>query len=143
MEEATRFYISIFKDSKIISISRYGEAGPGPKGSIMTVVFRLAGQEFMGLDGGPMFKFSPAVSFVVNCENQKEVDEYWEKLSKGGEKGVCGWLTDKYGVSWQIVPIILGKMMIDPDPIKVDRVTKAMLKMKKLDIATLKKAYEG
>ncbi len=142
-EEAAKFYSTIFKNSKIGPIARYGKAGPGPDGSVMTVVFELEGNEFMGLNGGPVYKFNEAVSFVVNCEDQKEVDYYWEKLSKGGEKSVCGWLKDKFGVSWQIVPIEMSKLMSDPDPVKVERVTRAMLQMKKLDIAELKKAYKG
>ncbi len=142
-EEAAKFYTSIFKGSKTGPIARYGKAGPGPEGSVLTTVFELAGQEFMGLNGGPVFKFNEAVSFIVNCEDQKEVDYYWEKLSKGGEKGVCGWLKDKFGVSWQIVPIELSRLMADSDPEKVERVTRAMLQMKKLDVAKLKRAYKG
>jgi predicted 3-demethylubiquinone-9 3-methyltransferase (glyoxalase superfamily) len=142
-EEAANFYVSIFKNSKILSISRYGEAGPGPKGSAMTVVFQLDGEEFIALNGGPQFKFTEAISFVVNCETQQEVDEFWEKLSKDGEESRCGWLKDKYGLSWQIVPTILGKMMTDPDPQKSKRVMEAMLKMKKIVIDDLKRACEG
>ena len=142
-EEAANFYVSIFKNSKILSISRYGEAGPGPKGSAMTVVFQLDGEEFIALNGGPSFKFTEAISFVVNCETQQEVDEFWEKLSKDGEESRCGWLKDKYGLSWQIVPTILGKLMTDPDPQKSKRVMEAMLKMKKIVIDDLKRAYEG
>jgi len=142
-EEAARFYASIFKNSKIVTIARYGEAGPGPKGSVMTVVFELEGQEFIALNGGPQFKFTEAISFSVNCQTQKEVDEFWEKLSKGGEEGPCGWLKDKYGLSWQINPVILGEMLSDPDPKKSRRVMEAMLKMKKIDIAALKKAYNA
>ena len=145
-EEAVNFYTSIFKNSKILSVTRYGEAGAKaagrPKGSVMTVVFELGGQEFIALNGGPVFTFSPAISFVVNCETQEEVDELWEKLSEGGEKEQCGWLKDKYGVSWQIVPTVLGKMMQDKDPKKSEKVMKAMLQMKKLDIKGLKQAYE-
>jgi predicted 3-demethylubiquinone-9 3-methyltransferase (glyoxalase superfamily) len=141
-EEAVNFYISIFKNSKIVSVTRYGEVGPGPKGSVMTVTFQLDGQSFMALNGGPHFTFSPAISFVVNCETQEEVDELWEKLSEGGEKVECGWLKDKYGVSWQIVPTVLGEMLNDPDPVKSQRVIQAVLKMKKIDIEGLKKAYE-
>jgi predicted 3-demethylubiquinone-9 3-methyltransferase (glyoxalase superfamily) len=136
------FYVSIFKHSKVTGISRYGEAGPGPKGTVMTATFELEGQEFMALNGGPEFKFTEAISFFVNCETQEEVDELWEKLSAGGEKGPCGWLKDKYGVSWQIVPTALGEMLSDPDPEKSKRVTQAMLQMKKLDINTLRRAYE-
>ena len=141
-EEAVNFYVSIFKHSKVTSISRYGEAGPGPKGTVMTATFELEGQEFIALNGGPEFKFTEAISFFVNCETQAEVDELWEKLSAGGEKGPCGWLKDKYGVSWQIVPTALGEMLSDPDPEKSKRVTQAMLQMKKLDIDALRRAYE-
>jgi predicted 3-demethylubiquinone-9 3-methyltransferase (glyoxalase superfamily) len=141
-EEAMNFYVSIFKRSRVLNISRYGEAGPGPQGSVMTATFELDGQEFMALNGGPEFKFTEAISFFVNCETQEEVDELWEKLSAGGEKGPCGWLKDKYGVSWQIVPTALGEMLSDPDPEKSKRVTQAMLQMKKLDINALRRAYE-
>ena len=142
-EEAMNFYVSIFRNSRIVSVTRYGEAGPGAKGSVMTGKFQLDGQEFVALNGGPHFKFTEAVSFVVNCETQEEVDEFWEKLSEGGEKSQCGWLKDKYGLSWQIVPTILFEMLQDKDPEKSQRVMKAMLQMKKLDIPTLKQAYEG
>ena len=141
-EEAMRFYVSIFKNSKVGNISRYGDAGPGPKGTVMVAQFELDGQEFLALNGGPQFTFSPAVSFVVNCKTQDEVDEYWEKLSAGGETNQCGWLRDKYGLSWQIVPTILGELMQDKDPEKSGRVMKAMLQMHKIDIEGLKKAYE-
>jgi predicted 3-demethylubiquinone-9 3-methyltransferase (glyoxalase superfamily) len=141
-EEAMNFYVSIFRNSKVISIGRYGEAGPGSKGTVMTVSFELEGQEFMALNGGPQYKFTEAISFFVNCETQEEVDELWEKLSEGGEKGPCGWLKDKYGVSWQIVPTVLGEMLSDPDPARSQRVMKAMLQMKKIEIEGLKKAYE-
>ena len=145
-EEAVKFYTSIFKNSKILSIARYGEEGAKaagrPKGSVMTVVFKLEGQEFIALNGGPVFTFSPAISFVVNCETQEEVDNLWEKLSEGGEKEQCGWLKDKYGVSWQIVPTVLGEMLQDKDPKKSRRVMEAILKMDKIDIETLKQAYE-
>ena len=140
-EEAVNFYTSIFKNSKIGSVARYGEEGPGPKGRIMTMTFQLDGQEFMALNGGPHFTFSPAISLFVNCETQEEVDELWEKLSEGGEKEECGWLKDKYGVSWQIVPTVLGELMQDEDPEKSKRVMKAMLQMKKIDIKTLQEAY--
>jgi len=140
-EEAANFYVSIFGNSKIVGVARYGEAGPGPKGSVMTVTFQLDGHEFIALNGGPQFKFTEAISFVVNCETQEEVDELWEKLSEGGEKVECGWLKDKYGVSWQIVPTILGEMLSDPDPVRSQRVMKVMLQMKKIDINRLKKAY--
>jgi len=140
-EEAMRFYVSIFKNSKVGSITRYGDAGPGPKGTVMFVTFRLDGQEFIALNGGPQFNFSPAISLVVNCETQGEVDAFWEKLSEGGEKLQCGWLKDKYGLSWQIVPTVLGEMMQDKDEEKSQRVMKAMLQMNKIDIARLKQAY--
>ncbi|MGZ4780105.1 MAG: VOC family protein [Thermoanaerobaculia bacterium] len=143
-EEAATFYASIFDDSKVLSVSRYGDAGPGPKGTAMTVRFKLLGQEFTGLNGGPLFKFNEAISFVVHCETQKEVDELWKKLTEGGgQPGQCGWLKDKYGLSWQIVPNILGKLMNEKDPRASQRVMKALLKMKKLDIEGLKKAAEG
>ncbi len=141
-EEAVNFYISIFKNSKIESVTRYGEAGPGPKGSVMIVAFQLEGQAFVALNGGPQYTFSPAISFFVNCETQQEVDELWEKLTAGGEEVACGWLKDRYGVSWQIVPTVLIEMMQDKDPEKAQRVTKAMLQMKKIDIKTLQEAYE-
>ncbi len=141
-EEAANFYTAIFKDSKIGAVARYGDEGPGEKGTVMTVTFQLQGQEFMALNGGPEFAFSPAISFFVNCETQEEVDELWEKLSEGGEKQPCGWLRDQFGVTWQIVPTALGEMMSDPDAEKVRRVVKAMLQMSKLDIAALRRAYE-
>jgi predicted 3-demethylubiquinone-9 3-methyltransferase (glyoxalase superfamily) len=144
-EEAAKFYVSLIKSSKIGSITRYGKesaaASGRPAGSVMTVTFRLNGQKFMALNGGPAFTFSPAVSFIVNCDTQGEIDRLWEKLSRGGEKNVCGWLQDKYGVSWQIVPTILEKLMKSRDPEKTNRVMQAILKMKKLNIAGLKKAY--
>jgi predicted 3-demethylubiquinone-9 3-methyltransferase (glyoxalase superfamily) len=140
-EEAANFYVSIFKNSKILKITRYGEAGPGPKGSVMTVDFELDGQRFIALNGGPQFKFTEAVSFSVDCKTQEEVDEFWEKLSAGGEQGPCGWLKDKYGLSWQINPTVLGEMLGDPDPAKSKRVMEAMLQMKKIDIKGLKEAY--
>src|SRR5438132_5918684 len=142
-EEAANFYASVFKNSKIGTISRYGEAGPGPKGSVMVVTFQLAGEEFMALNGGPLFKFTEAISLSVNCETQEEVDELWEKLSEGGEKGRCGWLKDKYGLSWQINPTVLGEMLSDKDAEKSNRVMRAMLKMNKIVIEDLKRAYEG
>src|SRR5438445_10041712 len=141
-EEAMNFYTSIFENSKIKSVTRYGEAGPGPKGTVMTGTFQLEGQDFMALNGGPHFTFSPAISFFVNCQTQQEVDELWEKLSEGGEKGRCGWLKDKYGLSWQIVPSALGEMLRDEDAEKSKRVMKAMLQMDKIDIKALKQAYE-
>ena len=140
-EEAMRFYVSIFKNSKVGAITRYGDAGPGPNGTVMVVTFQLDGQEFIALNGGPQFTFSPAISFVVNCETQEEVDALWEKLSEGGEKLQCGWLRDKYGLSWQIVPTVLGEMIQDKDVEKSQRVMKAMLQMTKLDIERLKQAY--
>jgi predicted 3-demethylubiquinone-9 3-methyltransferase (glyoxalase superfamily) len=142
-EEAANFYVSVFRNSKILKIARYGEAGPGPKGSVMTVVFSLDGQEFIALNGGPNFKFTEAISFSVDCKTQAEVDEFWEKLSAGGEQGPCGWLKDKYGLSWQVNPSVLGEMMTGPDPAKSKRVMEAMLQMKKIDIAGLRRAYEA
>ena len=141
-EGAVQLYTSLFKNSKIVSMSRYGEGSPLPPGTVMSVTFQLDGQEFMALNGGPYFSFTPAISLFVNCETQQEVDALWEKLSEGGEIQQCGWLKDKYGISWQIVPTILGELMQDKDPAKAARVTEAMLKMVKLDIAELKRAYE-
>ncbi|MBI4400252.1 MAG: VOC family protein [Nitrospirae bacterium] len=144
-EEAVKFYASIFKNSKIKSITRYSEdaakVSGRPKGSVLTVAFQLAGQEFLALNGGPIFKFTEAVSFIVNCETQAEVDRLWEKLSEGGEKGQCGWLKDKYGLSWQIVPTVLGKMLQDKDARKSERVMSALLQMKKLEIKRLEQAF--
>jgi predicted 3-demethylubiquinone-9 3-methyltransferase (glyoxalase superfamily) len=142
-EEAMNHYISIFPDSKVVSVMRYGDAGPGPKGTVMSVTFQLAGQEFMALNGGPQFKFTEAISLFVNCETQEEVDELWQKLSEGGERGPCGWLKDKYGLSWQIIPTALGEMLRDPNAEKSNRVMQAMLQMSKIDIAGLRRAYEG
>ena len=142
-EEAMNFYVSIFKNSKVGSVTRYGEAGPGPKGTVMTATFELDGQGFIALNGGPHFKFTEAISFSVDCKTQEEVDELWERLSQGGQKSQCGWLKDKYGLSWQIVPSVLGELLGDKDPEKSKRVMQAMLKMTKLDIRTLKQAYEG
>ena len=141
-EEAMNFYASIFKNSKIGSVTRYGEEGPGPKGKVMTATFQLNGQEFIALNGGPQFAFSPAISFLVNCETQQEVDELWEKLSEGGEKQRCGWLKDKFGLSWQIVPSALGVMLRDKDAEKSRRVMKAMLQMDRIDIKGLRQAYD-
>jgi len=141
-EEAMNFYVSIFKNSKVGNVTRYGDAGPGPKGSVMSATFQLDGQEFFALNGGPQYSFTPAISFFVNCETQQEVDELWEKLSAGGRKDRCGWLQDKYGLSWQIIPSVLGKMLGDKDPAKAKRVMQAMLQMDKLDIARLKLAYD-
>ena len=142
-EEAMNFYISVFDNSKIVNVTRYGEAGPGPAGAVMTAAFEIAGQEFIALNGGPHFKFTEAVSFSVNCETQEEVDEFWERLSEGGEKGRCGWLKDKYGLSWQINPTALGEMLQDEEAEKAKRVMEAMLQMDKIDIEALKQAYEG
>jgi predicted 3-demethylubiquinone-9 3-methyltransferase (glyoxalase superfamily) len=142
-EEAAEFYTSLFNNSKILNMSRYGEGGPGAPGSVMTVSFQIEGQEFTALNGGPVFNFNEAISFYISCETQEEVDHLWEKLSEGGEKGQCGWLKDKYGVSWQIVPTALIEMLGDRDAEKARRVTQAMLKMGKLDIAALRRAYEG
>jgi predicted 3-demethylubiquinone-9 3-methyltransferase (glyoxalase superfamily) len=142
-EEAMNFYVSIFKNSKVVSVTRYGESGPGPKGTVMGATFQLEGQEFIALNGGPQFTFSPAISLFVKCETQQEVDELWEKLSEGGEKQSCGWLKDKYGLSWQVIPSVLGKMLQDKDAQKSTRAMKAMLQMDKLDIKGLKQAYDG
>jgi predicted 3-demethylubiquinone-9 3-methyltransferase (glyoxalase superfamily) len=141
-EEAASFYVSIFPNSKLVKVIRYGEAGPGPAGSAMSVEFQLEGQSFVALNGGPHFKFTEAISFVVNCQTQDEVDSYWEKLSAGGALVQCGWLKDKFGLSWQIVPTVLPELLSNPDPEKSQRVMKAMLTMKKLDIGALKQAYE-
>ena len=141
-EEAMNFYVSLFKNSKVLSVSRYGEGGPGPQGTVMTGTFQLDGQEFMALNGGPYFKFTEAISLFVNCETQEEVDELWEKLSEGGEISQCGWLKDRYGLSWQIVPTALGEMLGDPDPKKAQNVMQAMLQMTKIDIAALRRAYD-
>lgn len=142
-EEALSFYTSIFKNSRVTNVMHYGEAGPGPKGSVMGASFELEGQEFMALNGGPMFSFTPAISFFVKCETQQEIDDYVARLSEGGEVQPCGWLKDKYGLSWQIVPTALGKMLQEPDPQKAKRVMEAMMQMKKLDIALLEKARDG
>ncbi len=142
-EEAMNFYVSLFHDSKVLSVTRYGASGPGPKGSVMSATFQLEGQEFYALNGGPQFSFTPAISLFVNCEAQQEVDELWEKLSEGGEKQPCGWLKDRYGLSWQIIPTALGKMLQDKDPQKSTRVMQAMMQMTRIDIARLKQAYDG
>ncbi len=142
-EEAMNFYTSIFKNSKIIGMSRYPEGAPGPAGQVMTATFELEGLQFMALNGGPMFRFTEALSLFVTVETQEEVDDLWEKLSAGGSKGRCGWLKDKFGVSWQIIPTALGKLMGDKDPSKSQRVMQAMLQMTKIDIAALQKAYQG
>jgi predicted 3-demethylubiquinone-9 3-methyltransferase (glyoxalase superfamily) len=140
-EEAARFYTSLFAGSEIKAITHYGPEGPGPKGSVMTVAFHLEGQEFVALNGGPQFNFTPAISFVVNCETQEEIDRLWDKLSEGGKPNQCGWLQDRYGVSWQIVPTILSKYLSDKDPEKARRVMKAMLQMNKMDIPELERAH--
>lgn len=137
-EEAVNFYTSIFKDSKITHVSRYGDSGPGPKGSVMVVMFEMNGQSFMGLNGGPMFTFSPAISLVVNCDTQEEIDHYWDRLLEGGKPSQCGWLTDKYGLSWQVVPAKIGEYFKDPE--KGNRVMAAVMKMVKLDINEMKRA---
>jgi predicted 3-demethylubiquinone-9 3-methyltransferase (glyoxalase superfamily) len=141
-EEAVNLYVSVFKNSKIVRLTRYGEAGPGPKGTVMSAAFQLEGQDFLALNGGPLFAFTPAISLFVNCETQQEVDELWEKLSAGGKKERCGWLKDKYGLSWQIIPSVLGKLLQGKDPKKAQRVMQAMLQMDKIDIKTLQQAYD-
>lgn len=143
-EEAINLYTSIFKNSKVTNMTRYGDGGPGPKGTVMTATFQLEGQEFMALNGGPHFKFTEAISLYVKCNTQEEIDELWEKLiANGGKAQQCGWLKDRFGLSWQIIPPILGELLGDKDPEKAKRVMAAMMKMVKIDIATLKKAYEG
>ncbi|MGI8578458.1 MAG: VOC family protein [Nocardioidaceae bacterium] len=141
-EEAANFYTTVFKNSRVLDVTRYGAAGPGPEGEAMTVTFELDGQEFTALNGGPQFTFNEAISFQVKCESQEEVDGFWAKLSEGGEEGPCGWLKDKYGVSWQIVPTALSELLSDPDPEKSQRVMSAMLGMHKIDIAGLERAAE-
>ena len=142
-EEAMHFYTSIFRNSKVRDVVRYGDAGPGPKGSVMSATFDIEGQQFIALNGGPAFSFTPAISFFVKCETQEEVDDLWAKLSPGGKTQQCGWLQDKFGLSWQIVPTILGKLLQDKDPQKATRVMEAMLKMVKLDIRGLQHAYDS
>lgn len=142
-EEAANFYVSLFKNSKIVNVSRYGDAGPGPKGSAMVVAFELDGQMYNALNGGSHFKLTPAVSLLVNCDGQREVDELWDKLVEGGRPSQCGWLEDKYGLSWQIIPKQLGQLMSDPDPAKSKRVMEAMLQMVKIDVAKLEQAHRG
>jgi predicted 3-demethylubiquinone-9 3-methyltransferase (glyoxalase superfamily) len=142
-EEAIEFYSSIFPDSRILSTSRYGAGGPGPEGSLMSATFELAGQEFVALNGGPSFTFSQGISLFVDCETQEEVDEFWERLTDGGEPGPCGWLTDRFGVSWQIIPRTLGELLNDDDPEKAQRVMQAMLQMRKIEIEGLQRAYEA
>ena len=141
-EEAMNFYLSIFKNSKVLGVSRYGDAGPGPKGTVMVASFELDGQKFTALNGGPLFKFTEAISFVIDCKSQEEVDHYWNKLTEGGEESMCGWLKDKYGLSWQVVPDKLIELMQDKDPKKAGNVMQAMLKMKKIDIGLLQAAYD-
>ena len=141
-EEAMNFYVSVFKNSRVVRVSRYGDAGPGAKGTVMSATFQIEGQDFFALNGGPLFSFTPAISFFVNCETQQEVDELWEKLSEGGKKERCGWLKDRYGVSWQIIPTVLGKLLGDKDPGKAKSVMTAMLQMEKLDIQKLQEAHE-
>lgn len=142
-EVAVQLYTSVFKNSRITATRRYGDAGPGPKGSVMTMSFELEGQPFMALNGGPTFKFAEGISLFVDCPTQAEVDELWEKLSAGGKPGRCGWLTDRFGVSWQIVPSVLGRVLGGPDAAGARRAMEAMLKMTKLDVAALQRAYDG
>ncbi len=143
-EEAANLYVSIFPNSKILATARYGDAGPGPKGSVMTVQFQLDGQEIIALNGGPIYKFTEAISLSVDCKSQEEVDRYWTQLTaNGGQEGPCGWLKDKFGLSWQVTPPLLAQMLSDTDRKKAARVMEAMMKMKKIDIAGLKRAYEG
>ncbi|MEA3166857.1 MAG: hypothetical protein QOJ26_1731 [Thermoplasmata archaeon] len=142
-EEAAKFYTSVFPGSKLLGVARYGEAGPGPKGSVMTATFELFGVEFTALNGGPLFKFNESISFQVSCKDQKETDLYWNKLTKGGQPSQCGWLKDKYGLSWQIVPERLTELISDKDPKKAKRAMQAMLKMGKIDIAAIEKAAAG
>jgi predicted 3-demethylubiquinone-9 3-methyltransferase (glyoxalase superfamily) len=139
-EEAMNFYVSIFENSKVGRVTRYGDAGPGPKGQVMSATFTLEGQEFMALNGGPQFRFTPAISLFVSCETQEEVDELWAKLSAGGSEDRCGWLTDKFGLSWQIIPTALGRLLSDSDPAKSQRAMRAMLGMRKIEIAALQEA---
>lgn len=143
VEEAMNFYTSIFKNTKILDVMRYSEAGPGPAGSVMSATFELEGQRFIALNGGPMYSFTPAISFFIQCESQEEVDELWTKLSEGGQPNRCGWLTDPFGLSWQVVPTALGRMLQDPDKAKAKRVMQAMLGMTKIDIAGLERAYHA
>jgi predicted 3-demethylubiquinone-9 3-methyltransferase (glyoxalase superfamily) len=142
-EEAARFYTSLFPNSRIVHVARYGEAGPRPEGTVMTVLFELDGQRFLALNGGPEYTFGEAISFQVDCRSQDEVDSYWSALSEGGEKGPCGWLKDRFGVSWQIVPSVLPELLGDPDRERSQRVMRAMLEMRKIDIAELERAAAG
>jgi len=142
-EEAVNFYISVFRNARLGKVTRYGEAGPGPAGSVMVASFEIEGMAFTALNGGPNFKFTPAVSFVIDCQSQEEVDHFWNRLSEGGRTDQCGWLQDKFGLSWQVVPTVLVELLGDPDPAKAQRVMGAMLQMTKIDIARLREAYEG
>jgi predicted 3-demethylubiquinone-9 3-methyltransferase (glyoxalase superfamily) len=142
-EEAATFYVSLFPNSRITNVTRHGGAGPGPKGGAMTVSFELGGRPFIALNGGPHFKFSEAVSFSVSCETQEEVDRYWSALTEGGEEGRCGWLKDRWGLSWQVTPTALGRMLSDPEPARSRRTMEAMLQMKKIDLAELRRASDG
>ncbi|WP_414470175.1 VOC family protein [Methanobacterium sp. ACI-7] len=142
-EEAMNFYVSVFKNSKVISVTRYRKDAPGPEGTVMTAKFRIEGQEFVALNGGPQFNFTEVISFVVNCKTQEEIDYYWEKLSNGGAEQGPGWIKDKYGLSWQVIPVLLEEMMGDEDPEKSGRVMNAMMQMTKIDIKKLKQAYNG
>jgi predicted 3-demethylubiquinone-9 3-methyltransferase (glyoxalase superfamily) len=142
-EEAMEFYTKVFKDSKKAGFTRYGDKGPGPKGSVMTASFTLFGQDFLALNGGPMFQFTPAISLIINCEDQAEIDHYWEKLSEGGETQVCGWLKDKFGVSWQVVPKDLGEMMLSATPEQRERMMTVVMQMTKPDAAVIRNAYES
>ena len=142
-EEAAEFYVSVFDGSKVLNVARYGDAGPGPAGQVMTILFEIEGRTFMGLNGGPAFSFNEAVSFVIDCASQEEVDRYWAALSDGGTESQCGWLKDRYGVSWQVVPSVMGQLLGGPDPDGAQRAMQAMLGMRKLDIAALQKAYDG
>ena len=141
-EEAANFYTSVFANSRILGVTRYGDTGPGPRGSVMTVKFEIDGQELVALNGGPLFRFTEAISFVVNCDDQQEIDLFWEKLSAGGEKSRCGWLKDKFGLSWQVVPTQLTEMTSGDNPERADRVMRALLQMDKLDLSRLQAAYE-
>jgi predicted 3-demethylubiquinone-9 3-methyltransferase (glyoxalase superfamily) len=143
LDDAIAFYTSIFPNSKVVNVSRYGDAGPGPKGTVMSATFQLEGQEFMALNGGPQFKFTEAVSFFVHCETQAEVDALWAKLTDGGTEGRCGWLKDRFGLSWQIVPTALGRMLGDPDRARSQRVMRAMLGMNRIDVEGLQRAYDA